>query len=135
MEGAVFLATCGGTDPSTAKGVLRCAQCSGRTGKQCRLFVELILEIIRDALPEINVVGRSTDQDSDQDTDQDNTPINRPLSALGNDTLSAAELMKRLHLSYRLTFRKNYLHPALKQGLIEGTLPDQPNSKNQKAAI
>ncbi|MFC2524204.1 MAG: Fic family protein [Selenomonas noxia] len=94
-----------------------------------------MLEIIRDALPKINVVGRSTDQDSDQDTDQDNTPINRPLSALGNDTLSAAELMKRLHLSYRLTFRKNYLHPALKQGLIEGTLPDQPNSKNQKAAI
>lgn len=94
-------------------------------------FVELILEIIRDTLRKINVAGRhSTDQNSDQDIDQDNAPINRLLSALGNDTLSAAELMKRLHLSHRLTFRKSYLHPSLKQGLIERTLPDQPSSKN-----
>ena len=33
-------------------------------------FVELMLEIIRDSLKEVTVVGRSTDQDSDQVTDQ-----------------------------------------------------------------
>jgi fic family protein len=94
-------------------------------------FVELILEIIGDTLRKINVAGRhSTDQNSDQDIDQDNAPINRLLSALGNDTLSAAELMKRLHLSHKPTFRKSYLHPSFKQGLIERTLPDQPSSKN-----
>ena len=44
----------------------------------------------------------------------------------------SAELMKRLGLSHRPTFRKNYLNPALEQKLIERTLPDKPNSRNQK---
>lgn len=95
-------------------------------------FVELTLEIIRDSLKEVTVVGRSTGQDSDQVTDQDKTPTERLLSVLGNDTLSAAELMERLGLSHRPTFRKNYLNPALEQNLIERTIPDKPNSKNQK---
>ncbi len=95
-------------------------------------FVELILEIIRDSLKEATVVGRSTGQDSDQVTDQDKTPTERLLSVLGNETLSAAELMERLGLSHRPTFRKNYLNPALEQNLIERTIPDKPNSKNQK---
>lgn len=95
-------------------------------------FVELMLEIIRDSLKEVTVVGRSSDQDNDQVTDQDKTSIDRLLSALGEDTLSASQLMERLGLSHRPTFRKNYLNPALEQKLIERTIPDKPNSKNQK---
>lgn len=95
-------------------------------------FVELMLEIIRDSLKDVTVVGRSTAQDSDQVTDQDKTPVERLLSALGDDTLSAAELMEQLGLSHRPTFRKNYLNPALERNLIERTIPDKPNSKNQK---
>lgn len=95
-------------------------------------FVELLLEIISDSLKEIAVVGRSTDQDSDQVTDQDKSPVGRLLSVLGNDTSSASELMERLGLSHRPTFRKNYLNPALEWKLIERTIPDKPNSKNQK---
>lgn len=99
-------------------------------------FVELMLEIIRDSLKEVTVVGRSTDQDTDQDADQDadqdKAPTERLLSALGDDTLSAAQIMERLRLSHRPTFRKNYLNPALEQELIERTIPDKPNSKNQK---
>ena len=95
-------------------------------------FVELMLEIIRDSLTEVTVVGRNTDQGIDQVTDQDKTPTERLLSALGNETLSATKLMERLGLSHRPTFRKNYLNPALEQKLIERTVPDKPNSKNQK---
>lgn len=95
------------------------------------VFVELMLEIIRDTLKDTTVVGRSTDQDSNQVTDQD-SPINRLLGALGDEELSAAEIMKRLGLSHRPTFRKNYLTPALDKRLIERTIPDKPNSKNQK---
>ena len=99
-------------------------------------FVELMLEIIRDSLKEITVVGRSgdqvTDQVTDQDTDQDAVLCRRLLTALGDDTLSAAQLMERLGLSHRPTFRKNYLHPALERKLIERTIPDKPNSRNQK---
>lgn len=95
-------------------------------------FVELMLEIIMDSLKEVTVVGRSTDQDSDQVTDQDKLPVERLLSVLGNDILSAAQLMERLNLSHKPTFRKNYLKPALEQNLIERTIPDKPNSRNQK---
>lgn len=95
-------------------------------------FVELMLEIINDSLKEVAIVSRSTDQDGDQVTVQDKSPIERLLSVLGDDTLSAMELMGRLGLSHRPTFRKNYLNQALEQNLIERTIPDKPNSKKQK---
>lgn len=95
-------------------------------------FVEFMLEIIRDSLTEVTVVGRSTDQHSDQAADQDKTPTERLLSVLSDKTLSATELMDRLGLSHKPTFRKNYLNPALEQNLIERTIPDKPNSRNQK---
>ena len=88
-------------------------------------FVTLILEIIRDTL-------KNTDQVSDQVTDQVDDSVQRILSVLGNETLSAAEIMKRLGLSHRPTFRKNYLNPALKAHLVERTIPDKPNSSKQK---
>lgn len=98
---------------------------------ECTEFVELMLEIIRDSLKEIEVVAQN-DQDTDQVSDQDDSPIQSLLNALGDQTLSAAQLMERLGLSHRASFRKTYLNPALKQNLIERTIPDKPNSKNQK---
>lgn len=95
-------------------------------------FVELMLEIIRDSLTEVTVADRSTDQHSDQVNDQDKIPTERLLSVLGDKTLSATELMDRLGLSHKPNFRKNYLNPALEQNLIERTVPDKPNSRNQK---
>ena len=95
-------------------------------------FVELMLEIIRDSLKEVSVIGRHSDQVSDPVTDQDMPPVNRLLSVLGEETLSAMDLMKRLGLSHKATFRQNYLNPALEQKLIERTIPDKPNSRYQK---
>lgn len=83
-------------------------------------------------MTEVTVVGCNTDQDDDQVTDQDRIPVRRLLSALGDETLSAKEIMERLGLLHRPTFRKNYLNPALEQKLIERTIPDKPNSRNQK---
>ena len=57
-------------------------------------FVELMLEIIRDSLTEITVVGRSTDQDSDQVTIQDKMPVERILSALSDETLNRSIIRK-----------------------------------------
>ena len=96
------------------------------------VFLELMLEIIRDSLKEVTIVGNKTDQDADQDADQDVSSTDRLLQVLGEETLSAVELMNRLGLSHRATFRKNYLNPALEQKLVERTIPDKPNSRYQK---
>jgi ATP-dependent DNA helicase RecG len=42
------------------------------------------------------------------------------------------ELEARLETRERNYFRKAYLTPAIKAGLLEMTLPDKPRSKNQK---
>ena len=67
---------------------------------------------------------------SDQVSDQ----VKKLLQVLDMNPLSASELMQRLDLSHRATFRKNYLHPAIAAGLIEMT-PDKPNSRLQKYRI
>lgn len=41
-------------------------------------------------------------------------------------------LMEKLDLKSKETFRKNYLHPAIKLNLIRMTLPDKPRSRSQK---
>ncbi|MCG8481798.1 MAG: hypothetical protein MJA31_00670 [Clostridia bacterium] len=54
------------------------------------------------------------------------------LKVLGNEELSAKELMSRVRLKHMPNFRKNYLLPAPKLGFIEITVPNQPRSKNQR---
>ncbi len=103
-------------------------------------FAELMLEIFRDSLKKLSAKEQSTDQVTAPDSDQvsvpvserNHSPVERLISALGNDTLPAAEIMARLGLSHKATFRKNYLTPALEQKRIERTIPDKPNSRNQQ---
>ncbi len=54
------------------------------------------------------------------------------LDAIGEDTISSKELMERVGLKHRPTFRENYLLPAIEAGYIEMTIPDKPHSSNQK---
>ena len=100
---------------------------SSNDAGDCTEFVRFMLQAIIDAL-ESYLTG---DQASDQVSDQ----VNRLLGALGAKALSAAELMGQLGLKHRPTFRKNYLRPAIEQGLIEMALPDTPNSPNQRYRI
>lgn len=88
-------------------------------------FVEMMLLVIHDTLQDYG--------NSDQDSDKDIEPqVRRLLEVLGSRDMSAAEIMKMLNLSHRPTFRKNYLNPALELGLIERTIPDKLNSRNQR---
>jgi putative transcriptional regulator len=43
-----------------------------------------------------------------------------------------SELQEKLNLSDREYFRKNYLKPAIEEGLVALTIPDKPTSTNQK---
>ena len=45
--------------------------------------------------------------------------------------MTTSELMKKLNMKSRISFRDNYLNPALENGLIKMTNPDKPTSKNQ----
>jgi len=45
---------------------------------------------------------------------------------------TAYEIMNLLHLRSKETFRKNYLNPAMEIGAVAMTIPDKPNSRNQR---
>ena len=92
-----------------------------------RVFVEFLLEVILDTLKETTVVGNESDASIKHDPF-----VEKLLLVLGEEAFSTSELMEKLGLSHRPTFRKNYLLPAMKQGLVEMTIPDKPNSRNQK---
>ena len=89
-------------------------------------FVEFLLAVIYDTLREI------------AETQNGNThegvgvPVTLLLEKLGEDTLSAQQIMERLGLKSRASFRKVYLVPALEQKLIEMEFPDKPNSSKQR---
>ncbi len=87
-------------------------------------FIEFSLQAICDALKELS----ETDQVRVQVTDQ----VKRLLDAIDKDILSSKELMERLGIKHRPTFRENYLIPAIKLGLIEMTIPEKPRSSKQK---
>ena len=59
------------------------------------------------------------------------SPLGRLLIELTSE-MGISELMARLNLKNRLDVRERYLHPAMKYGYIEYTIPDKPNSRLQK---
>lgn len=91
-------------------------------------FVRFMLEVILDTLRQTVVVGEAENAGMSPVS----ASIQRLLDAIGGETLSAVEIMERLNMTHRPTFRKNYLNPALNAGVIEMTIPDKPNSRNQK---
>ena len=88
-------------------------------------FVTFMLQALLTAMGEAAL----TDQVSEQVSDQ----VKRLLAAFRTaKALKAAELMARLGLQHRPTFRNNYLNPALAAGLVEMTQPDSPRSPAQQ---
>lgn len=58
--------------------------------------------------------------------------VQRLMDVMKDDvSYSGAQLMEKLSLKSRDNFRKRYLLPALKQGLIAMSNPDKPTSRNQ----
>jgi len=85
------------------------------------IFIEFMLDIILSSI-------RTTDPVTDPPTD----PVKKLLSVMDDDYLSSAQMMAKVGLSHKPTFRQNYLLPALKQALIEMSHPNTPNSPKQK---
>lgn len=90
------------------------------------VFIEFILEQISAVLSEIlNSANYSSDNLSEY--------VKRLLSVMEYDTpYTANAILSLLNLRSKETLRKNYLNPAIENGLIAMTLPDKPNSRNQR---
>lgn len=87
-------------------------------------FIEFMLEAVDAALQDLPEANPATDQVTDQ--------VRRLLRALGSRELSATELMDKLGMAHRPTFRGSYLKPALDAGLVELTDPASPRSPRQR---
>ena len=81
-----------------------------------------------------------TDQDTpptDPVTDQDTPPTDPDTEVAGllaafSGEMTGEQLRQGLNLSHKGHFRRAYLQPALKSGLVEMTIPDKPTSRNQR---
>lgn len=90
------------------------------------IFIEFILSQIDKVLDDIS-------KQVSEDNEQLSEHIKKMLDVMEYDIpYSANEIMAKLGLKSKETFRKNYMNPALEQGIVKMTIPDKPNSKNQR---
>ena len=88
-------------------------------------FIEFMLSCINHAIKDII-------SDTRKHYNHISSQINELMKVIETYPLSARELMEKLNLKSRNSFRDNYLKPAIEAGLITMTFPNKPNSKNQK---
>lgn len=89
-------------------------------------FIEFMLMQIDKILDEISVqISESGEQMTEY--------LKRMLDVMEYDVpYTATTIMGMLGLKSKETFRKNYMNPALELNLVRMTIPDKPNSKNQR---
>ena len=89
------------------------------------VFIEFMLKMIDETLDE----AIST---SHMPLTNETININRLLNVMETGKpITATEIMEKLGIKSKETLRGQYLDPAIKQGLINLTIPDKPTSKNQ----
>lgn len=89
-------------------------------------FIEFMLRMIDNVLDELaEQIARADDQLP--------SCVKKLMDRMEYDTpYTAAEMMQRLELKSRNALRNNYLAPAMRLGLVVMTIPDKPNSRNQR---
>lgn len=90
------------------------------------IFIEFMLSQIDRILDDISLQLSS-------DHDQLSEYIKKLLDAMEYDVpYTGKALMEKLGLKSKEGFRRNYLRPAAEMNLIRMTIPDKPNSRNQR---
>ena len=90
------------------------------------IFIEFMLQMIDEVL-------KALLRKANEETVTSSEYIIKLLEVMDNGVpMSLNEIMAKLDLKSKDSFRDNYLNPALDSGLIKMTLPDRPTSKNQK---
>ena len=89
-------------------------------------FIEFMLEMIWQILDEVIAQIRKSDSETSE-------YVKRILDVMEYDIpYTSNAIMQALGLRSKETLRKNYINPAIELGVIRMTLPDKPNSKNQR---
>ena len=88
-------------------------------------FILFMLGVIREAVADLA-------RDMHNHQSHISNQIKALMSVIETYPMSAAELMGKLGLRSRESFRRNYLRPALEAGLIAMTDPDVPTNRNQR---
>ena len=90
------------------------------------IFIEFMLSQIDAILDEISVqISEENEHLSEE--------VKKLLEVMEYDIpYKSKALMEKLGLKSREGFRRNYLHPAIELNLIRMTIPDKPNSRNQR---
>ncbi|MDD5923315.1 MAG: Fic family protein [Clostridia bacterium] len=89
-------------------------------------FIEFMLEQIKLVMDEILTSEGYYSYDVSE-------YVKKLISVMEYDTpYTANAILSLLNLKSKETLRKNYLTPAIEAGLIRMTLPDKPNSRNQR---
>ena len=90
------------------------------------IFIEFMLSQIDRILEDISL-------QMNEENEQFSDSVRKMLEIMEYDTpYTRKTLMEKLGLKSRDGFRRNYLQPALEMNLIQMTLPDKPNSRNQR---
>ena len=90
------------------------------------VFIEFMLRQIDRILSDISV-------QLSEDNEHLSEYVKKVLDIMEYDIpYTASALMEKLNLKSKEGFRRNYLRPAMDMGLIQMTIPDKPNSRNQR---
>ena len=90
------------------------------------LFIEFMLSQIDKVLDDVSAQVR-------EDNEQLSEYLKRLLDVMEYDVpYTSNALMEKLGLKSKEGFRRNYLRPAIDMNLIRMTIPDKPNSRNQR---
>lgn len=90
------------------------------------VFIEFMLDMIDQILDEVILQINKSNADTSE-------YVKRMLDVMEYDVpYTSNAIMEALGLKSKEALRKNYIKPAIELGLIRMTLPDKPNSKNQR---
>jgi len=89
-------------------------------------FIEFMLDAIIETMQE-------TLMQSNIETSSLSTQAKRLLDVFEDGVpYTTLELMQKVNMKSRSSFKKHYLDPLLQSGMIEMTIPEKPNSRNQR---
>ena len=85
-------------------------------------MLDMINQVLDDVILQVNKANAETSE-----------YVKKMLDLMEYDIpYTSNDIMAGLGLKSKETLRKNYINPAIELGMIRMTIPDKPNSKNQR---